>query len=258
MNTVLITGASGGIGYEFAKLFAKMNYRLILVARNKDKLEKIANEINQQNASVEVIIFATDLSQTENIGSLYKFTEDNNYFIDVLINNAGFGDYGYFYNTSFEKEQQMINLNITALTYLTKLYLKKMMERKSGKILNVASIASFQPGPTMAVYFATKAYVLSFTEALAQELKNTGVTITALCPGPTKTDFISSANAQNAGFFKNRGLSDANKVAQFGVKMLMKNKTIAIYGLINKIMIFSIRLLPRKTVAFIVKKIASE
>ncbi len=258
METVLITGASGGIGCEIAHIFAQKKYRLILVARNKEKLEKIAEEFSIKYSHSQVIVYATDLSIIENIENLYSFTLEKSLKVDILINNAGFGEYGYFYQTSFEKEFQMINLNITALTYLTKLFLKQMLENKSGKILNLASIASFQPGPTFAVYFATKAYVLSFTEALAQELKGKGVSIMALCPGPTNTNFVSAANAQNAGFFKNIKMPEAHKVAQYGVKMLMKNKTIAIHGILNKIMIFSIRFLPRKTVAYVVKYMATK
>lgn len=258
METVIITGASGGIGYEFARLFAQKNNRLILVARNKEKLDKIADEFSAKYPQSVVLTYATDLSQIENIDALFKFTEGKFLDVDILINNAGFGEYGYFYDTNFVKEHQMINLNITALTYLTKLYLKQMLKRRKGKILNLASIAAFQPGPTMAVYFATKAYVLSFTEALAQELKEKGVRVMALCPGPTKTNFSSAANTQNVGFFKNANLPEAHKVAQFGIKMLMKNKTIAIHGIINNVLIFSLRFLPRKTIASIVKYMATK
>ena len=255
----LITGASKGIGLELTYLFAKNNNNLILVARSKDLLEKIKEEIiNKYNVEVEV--FACDLTKDTATNDIYNFTKSNNLEVDVLVNNAGFGDYGYFVETSMDKNKDMIQLNITTLTSLCHIYLKDMISNKKGKIMNVASIASFLPGPLMTTYYATKSYVLSFTEALSKELKGTGVSVTALCPGTTRTNFfdVANANEKNSNLLKNMKPADPKKVALYGYKKLMKNKVIALYGASNKLLVFLIRLVPRSLVRSIAFKIQSK
>jgi short-subunit dehydrogenase len=191
MPTALITGASAGIGLELARVFAKHGYGLALVARNQKRLEEIAAELKP--AAVQVI--AMDLSLPDAPQELHRLVPK----VDVLVNNAGFGVYGKFAANSLPEELNMMQLNMTALVILTKLYLAGMLAARSGRIMNVASTAAFQPGPLMAIYYATKAFVLSFSEAIANELEGTGVTVTALCPGPTATEFQERGKMQNSG-----------------------------------------------------------
>ena len=255
----LITGASKGIGLELTYLFAKNKHNLILVARSKDLLEKMKLDIiSKYNVLVEV--FSCDLTKEEASSDIYNFTTCNNLNVDILVNNAGFGDYGYFVETSMQKNKDMIQLNITTLTDLCHLYLKDMIHKENGKIMNVASIASFLPGPLMATYYATKSYVLSFTEALSKELKGTGVSVTALCPGTTKTNFfdVANANEKNSNLLKNMKPADPKKVALYGYKKLMKKKVIALYGLSNRLLVFLIRLVPRSLVRSIAYKVQSK
>jgi short-subunit dehydrogenase len=173
--------------------------------------------------------------------------------IDYLINNAGFGDFGSFAQSDWDKQLQMLNVNVTSLTYLTRLFLPDMIERKWGKILNVASTAAFQPGPTMSVYFATKAFVLSFSEAIANEVKDKGVTVTVLCPGATETGFKSNALLDNSNLFQGSGIATAQEVALFGYNSMMVGKTVVIHGFMNKIMTFSVRFAPRNIVTAIAR-----
>lgn len=250
-QTALVTGASGGIGYEFAKILAANKHDLVLVARNRARLEEIARELTQHHL-VKVKVIDKDLSLLNSVDEIVRELQGEGIQIEVLVNNAGFGDYGPFLETGWDKEHQMIQLNITALTYLTKLFAKAMVARGSGRICNVASTAAFQPGPLMAVYFATKAYVLSFSEAIASELEGTGVTITALCPGPTETGFQQSANAAASGLFKGP-IPSAESVARYGYDAMMKGKTVAIHGWVNFLMTESVRFAPRKMVTKVVK-----
>lgn len=252
-KTALITGSSGGIGQELAFLFAKDGHNLVLVARNKEKLQSIAHII-QQTYSVQVTVIKKDLENPASAYELYDEILTKQIQIDYLVNNAGYGLYGAFSSTDLSKEVNMIELNITSLTILSKLFLRPMLEKQSGGILNVASTASFQPGPLMAVYYATKAYVLSFTEALASEVINTGVHVSALCPGPTKTGFGDRADLGNSKIFES-GLMNVKKVALDGYLGFMKNKTIIIPGVQNQLLAQSSRFLPRKWVASIVKHI---
>jgi short-subunit dehydrogenase len=248
-NTALITGASGGIGYEFAKIAASKGYNIVLVARSKEKLEKIRDEIKEKYP-VKVWIFAHDLSNPDTLPELIEEIDNLSLEIAILINNAGFGDYGKYLETSRGKELQMINLNVYALTYLTKIFYRRMLHAGNGKILNVASIASFLPGPYMAVYYATKAYVLSLTEALSAEARGSGVTLTALCPGPTNSNFLSNASITNNSAVKLLlSISKADAVARYGFRAMMRGQTIAIHGIKNKIVIFLINFIPRKLVA---------
>jgi short-subunit dehydrogenase len=245
-KTALITGASSGIGYELAKLFAKDQTDLVLVARSREKLEEFASDL-QQKHSITARVFAIDLSQASAPAEVFSFTEKQAINVDYLINNAGFGVRDGFASTDINQILEMIQLNIAALTHLTKLYLPNMLNQKSGKILNVASTAAFQPGPWMAVYYATKAYVLSFSEALANELAKTGVTVTTLCPGPTPTGFQKRAGAQNIQLMKSKILPalDAAVVAKQGYEGMMREKKVIIPGFMNRLLALGARVGPR-------------
>ncbi len=251
-KTALITGASSGIGLELARIFAKNKPNLVLVARSGDKLKALSDELTKASG-VKVKVIPADLSILKNCELLVNELKNENITIDYLINNAGFGTSGFFTDTDLQKEIEMINLNITALTYLTKIYGREMKQRGSGKILNVSSTAAFQPGPLMAVYYATKAYVQSFSEALANELKGTGVTVTALCPGPTASGFQSAANINNVRLVKGRKLPTSAEVALFGYNAMMKGKTFAVQGLMNKIGVQFVRFVPRKIITSVVR-----
>lgn len=235
METVLITGASSGIGLELAKIFAAHKYNLILVARREELLRKIAQELASQDVQVNII--PSDLSDVAASQKLFDEVQNRRLPVDILVNNAGFGLEGPFRETKWEKEDEMIRLNILTLTGLTKYFMHPMIERGKGKILNVASTAAFLPGPYMSVYYASKAYVLSFSKALAYELKDIGVTVSVLCPGPTKTEFQDRAGVQNSTLFsgKRMPISTAKEVAQAGFDGLMKGKTVIVPGLLNKI-----------------------
>ena len=253
-KTALITGASGGIGYEFAKLLAKDNYNLVLVARSEEKLQQLKMDL-ETGFKISAKVITKDLSKMGAVDEICNELDKEKIAINILINNAGLGNFGEFTETNWQKEAEMIQLNILALTHLTKLILKRMVERKNGKILNLASTASFQPCPLMAVYGATKAYVLSFSEAIANELKGTGVTVTALCPGPTKTNFSNKANMQNSKLFNDKKLSSSEEVAKYGYEAMKKGKTVVIYGLKNKVLAFSARFAPRNLVTKISRKV---
>lgn len=254
MATALITGASNGIGLELARIHASKGDDLVLVARNKTKLDEIKSELESRfNVSVHTI--GKDLSETNAAEEVYNETHRENIQVDYLINNAGFGDYGMFADADWEKESQMIQLNITTLTQFTKLYLNEMLKRGSGKIMNVTSTAAFQSGLTMAVYYATKAYVLSFSEAVDNEVRERGVTITALCPGPTESGFQTAAALEESGLVKGKKLPSAKDVAEYAYKAMMKGKTVAIHGLMNTILANSVRLMPRSVVVKITRKL---
>src|SRR5882724_10448805 len=220
-QTALITGASGGIGYELAKLFARDHYNLVLVARSGDKLIQLADDLQRQ-FSIVVKTVALDLVATPSPQFLFDQLQREGIAIDILVNNAGYGSFGKFAGMPLEDALGQINLNITALTALTRLFLSPMVERHSGKIMNVASTAGFQPGPLMAVYYATKAYVISFSEAIANELKNSGVTVTCFCPGATDTGFQGRAGVENSRLFKQFGPMSAQAVARDGYRAMMK------------------------------------
>ena len=254
MKTALITGASSGIGCELAKIHAAKGGNLVLVARNISKLDELKLELETQ-FKVSVYTIGKDLSVVNAAFEVYKETKQQGIQVDYLINNAGFGDFGMFSETEWEKEHQMINLNITALTQFTKLYLQDMLKRKGGKIMNVASTAAFVPGPTMAVYCATKPYVLSFSEAVDNEVREFGVTITALCPGATQSGFIAAASAEESALFKGKKLPSSKEVAVFGYDAMIKGKAVVIHGLPNKILAFIVRFTPRKLVVKISRKV---
>ncbi len=256
-KTALITGASNGIGLELAKVHATKGDNLVLVARNKTKLEELQRELEEQYG-VDVLAVEKDLSIKNAAQEVYDETNQKGIQIDFLVNNAGFGDYGMFYKNDWEKEQKMIELNITTLTQFTKLYLQDMVKRNSGKIMNVASTAAFQPGPMMAVYFATKAYVLHFSEAIANELKDKNITVTALCPGATESGFQAVASMEDSKLVKGKKLPSSRTVAQYGYRAMMKGKTVAIHGFINAILANSVRLMPRNIVTTITRSIQNK
>ncbi len=251
-KTALITGASSGIGYELAQLFARDRYNLVLVARSADKLNQIANELIKQ-FGILVKIIPLDLSLPDAAEKVFRELQQEAIAIDILANNAGFATYGFFAETDLNAELKMMQLNMLTLTHLTKLFLKEMLARHEGKILNIASTAAFQPGPLMAVYYATKAYVLSFSEALANELQGTGVTVTALCPGPTESGFQARANMEESKLVSGKRIMDAKTVALIGYHGLMSNQTIVIPGLKNQILALSIRFTPKNLVTKIVR-----
>ncbi|WKV13742.1 SDR family NAD(P)-dependent oxidoreductase [Marivirga harenae] len=257
MKTALITGASSGIGLELAKIHAQQGDNLVLVARSEKKLNHLKKELESQYG-VSAAVFALDLSKPDAAHQLFDLTEKENIEVDYLINNAGFGDFEQFHKSDLTKATQMIDLNISSLTILTKLYLNGMLERKSGKIMQLASTASFQPGPFMAVYYATKHYVLAFSEAIAEELKGTGVTVTALCPGPTTSGFQDAADLGDSKLVKDKKLPTSAEVAAYGYKSMMRGKRVAIHGLQNKLMAFSVRFTPRSWVTALVKKLSEK
>ncbi|HRI01448.1 MAG TPA: SDR family oxidoreductase [Saprospiraceae bacterium] len=254
MATALITGASSGIGLELAKVHASKGGDLVLVARNKSKLDELKTEIEKQY-KVSVYAIGKDLSAKNSAQEVYEETINQRIQIDYLINNAGFGDYGMFTDTDWNKEEQMINLNITTLTQFTKLFLREMGKRGNGKIMNVASTAAFQSGPTMAVYFATKAYVLSFSEAVNNEVCDQGITITTLCPGATESGFQAAAAMEESNLVKGKKLPTSKEVAEYGYTSMLKGKTVAIHGFMNWILANSVRFTPRALVVKITRKL---
>jgi short-subunit dehydrogenase len=243
----LITGASGGIGKELAYQFAKDGHPLILVARSADKLTAIGENL-KSTYDIEVITVVKDLSREEEIQSLYEELKNKEMHVDYLVNNAGFGLYGKFIETALDEE-----LNIRALTHLTKLFLPDMVKRNRGKILNIASVAAFMPGPLMTVYYATKAYVLSFTEALENESKGMNVTVSALCPGPTKTGFSDRAQLSNSKLFQS-GAMDVETVTKVGYKKFMKGQTVIVPGVQFRLATFIPRFVPRRWLASLVRR----
>ncbi|MBQ3685726.1 MAG: SDR family oxidoreductase [Candidatus Methanomethylophilaceae archaeon] len=240
MPIALVTGASGGIGRELSLTLAENGYDLIVVARRADELDRLAEEIGSRFGR-EVRTITCDLSEPGAAERMCAGAGD----VDVLVNNAGFGDYGPFAECDAAKQTRMIELNVRALTEITRAILPAMLSRGSGRILNVASVAAFEPGPLMSVYYATKAYVLSFSEAIQEELRGTGVTVTALCPGPTNTGFASAAGATGSNLFKEAAGADVKKVAAYGFRCMMHGKPVAVCGLSFKFLTFCVRLLPR-------------
>ena len=255
-RTALITGASGGIGYELAKLFARDHHNLVLVARSAAKLTQFADELQRQFGIVARPI-ASDLSDAGAAQALFDQLQAEDFAIDFLINNAGYGAHGDFAQIPLHEALGQVQLNIAALTALTKLFLEPMLQRHSGRILNVASTAAFQAGPLMAVYYASKAYVLSFSEALANELKSSGVTVTCLCPGPTETGFQERASMGNARLVK-FGMMSAKAVALEGYRGMLAGKPLVIAGFRNWLVAESVRFAPRRLVTAVSRKLAEK
>ncbi len=252
--TALITGASAGIGAALAREFAAHGYDLVLVARRKDRLLALADEL-ETRYRVTARAIEADLARPEAPDEIYRQVWVRGIAVDVLVNNAGFGTHGPFAATDLQTELQMLQVNVVALTHLTKLFLRDMLARRHGKVLNLASTAAFQPGPLMAVYYATKAYVLSLSEALATEVQGTGVTVTALCPGPTPTEFQSRARIADTRLMRSPLVTDAATVARVGYRALMAGKAVAVPGWTNRALTYAVRLAPRRLVAHIVRQI---
>jgi len=251
MNYSLVTGASSGIGLEISRLLAKDKNNLILVSRNEDELLKLKKGL-EDSYKVQVHIISKDLADHNSALDIYNEISSLGFVVENLINNAGFGSFGRFNEIDTLIDISMIDVNIRALTYLTKLFLPDMIKNKKGKILNIASTAAFFPGPYMTVYYATKAFVLSLSEALASELAGTGVTVSVLCPGPTKTAFQSKAKMKKSEFVK-FGVMEASTVALYGYRGMLKGKKVIVPGILNKFLINIIRFLPRSIVTSMAK-----
>ena len=251
-KTALITGASGGIGYELALLFAQDRFDCVLVARSRDKLTELAARLESE-FRVKTLVIVKDLSRPTAVDEIYEEVTAEPIQVDVLVNNAGFPVFGLFNETELRVELEVLQVNVVALTALTKLFLKGMVERRTGRILNLASTASFVPGPLMAVYYASKSYVLSFSEALANELRSTGVTVTALAPGPTRTGFQKRGELEDSRLFQGQ-VADAASVALAGYRCLMAGKTLVIPGFTNKLVPWIARISPRGAVTRVVHR----
>jgi uncharacterized protein len=253
VETVLVTGASGGIGAELARVFAKSGSALVLTARSVDKLEVLARELREKQG-VAVRVIAADLAAADGPRRLLERLAQEGVQVDVLVNNAGYGGFGAFAETDWADKAGMLQLNVASLTELTQRLLPGMVARKRGGVLNLASTAAFQPGPLTAVYAASKAYVLSFSEAVAEEVRASGVTVTALCPGATVTGFASRAAMEGSRLFQRKGLPDAASVAQAGYDGFRRGATVVIPGLQNKLLAQSVRFTPRRWVTRIVRR----
>jgi short-subunit dehydrogenase len=245
LTAALVTGPSSGIGLELATLLARDRHDLVLVARSREKLEEIGRGLTEEYG-VTATVLAHDLADPASPGIIAGEIAARGIAVDILVNNAGFGVYGFFAETPLTRELEMIQVNVTALTHLTKLFLPGMIARRQGRILNVASTAAFQPGPLMAVYYATKAFVLSLSEALANETRETGVTVTALCPGPTVTDFQKQAGLEDTTLFNNPFVMSAAEAARAGYEGMMRGRRVVIPGLANAMLVQGTRIAPRR------------
>lgn len=248
----LITGATSGIGYELAKLFSKDGYNLVITARTQEDLDRTAAELKQDN--VEVVTIAKDLFEPNGAMELYQEVKAKGIQVDVLVNDAGQGVYGEFVNTELDRELNIIQLNIASLVVLTKHYLKEMVVRGSGKILNLSSIASKVPGPYQSVYHGTKAFVQSFTEALRSEVKDKGITVTALLPGVTDTDFFNKADMLDSKAIAEGSKADPADVAKDGYKALMGDDDMVVSGMKNKVQVAMANFTPDSMAADKMKK----
>lgn len=241
---VLITGCTSGIGLELAKIFAENNYNLILVSRNLTKLQNLQNDLlAKYNISINII--AQDLSLINSARNVYDKVHELNIQVDILCNNAGSGLFGEFLDYDISRYHDMVQLNITSLMDLTYYFLNDMKKRNCGKILNIASTAAFSSGPYMAVYYATKAFVLSFSEALSMELKNTNINVTCICPGTTKTEFFDKATSNTINLIRNKAMS-SHDVAKYSFNKLMKKKIVGIPGFKNRLVIFGNKFISRR------------
>ncbi len=252
-NWALITGASAGIGLELARVFAENGFPLILVARREDQLRRLAEELKTAHG-VDSRVLAGDLAPPEGPQQVFEAVLQQDLTVDVLVNNAGFGSYGPFHEVERERQLEMIRLNVLALADLTHRFVRHMVARRRGRILNVASTAAFQPGPLMAVYYATKAFVLSFSEALAEELQGTGVSVTALCPGPTRSEFQATAEMEDSRLAQNF-LMDARPVAEAAYEGTMTGRRIVIPGVLNKLSAQAHRFVPRRLMTKITRQV---
>ncbi|WP_454054593.1 SDR family NAD(P)-dependent oxidoreductase [Clostridium sp. Marseille-Q7071] len=255
MRYTLITGATSGIGYELSKVFGENGHNMILCGRDIKRLEELKAEF--QCYSSDVVILAGDLSSFEDIMRIYESIKKNNYEIEFLINNAGLGSFGALSDTSLHRELNLIDVNIKAVIHLTKLFLPDMIERNSGGVLNVSSTAAFSPGPFMNNYYASKAYILSLTEGLKEELKNTNIKVSVLCPGPTATNFQERSQVKKADFAK-KTLMNPRLVACIGYKKFMKNKLVIVPGINNKLLVICSRIIPNRLLSKIIRRVNSK
>jgi short-subunit dehydrogenase len=255
-QTALLTGASSGIGLELAKLLAGDGIHLVLVDIREDALLDFQRQLQAQHPSLRVVTLVEDLAQPDAADRVFQAVRERGLEVDLLINNAGFGALGPFVQNDWEKEGRMLQLHVHTLTHFCKLFIPGMVARGRGRVMNVASVAGFQPSPLMAVYNASKAYVLSFSEAIANELEGTGVTVTVLCPGLTRTGFQAGVGVGEARFTKRSWLSaSAGEVAEFGYRAMFGGKTVAIPGVLNVALATAHRFLPRKTMVRMVRKV---
>lgn len=251
-KTAIITGGASGLGFELSLLLARDNYNLILIDLDASKLETAKSDI-LKTYDIKISLIEQDLSMPHAAEIVFETIKETP--VDVLINNAGFGLFGKFADTEWKREMDMLQLHVITTTHLTKLVLAGMLRQNSGKILNLSSLAGFQPGPLMSIYYASKAYMLSFSQAIANELKGTGITVTVLCPGPTKTSFqdvVSGSSSKNKLTFN---IANAKEVAAYGYKAMHKGKTVAVPGTLNKLLAGMPRILSRDRAAAIVRKI---
>ena len=253
-KTALITGGSSGIGFELAKCFAAHGHDLVLIARHPDPLEAAAGKI-EGKYGVKVATMASDLSDPDSPQRILDSLTADEVDIHFLVNNAGFGLTGEFAETDLQRELDMIQVNVTAVVHLTKLFLPQMLKRKEGRIMNVASTAAFQPGPLPCIYYASKAFVLSFSEAIDEELRNSGVSVTALCPGPVHTNFAERAGTHKSRLFTQAPVASAEDVARYGYHAMMRGKRVAVQGISNKAMVQVERLVPRAIVTRLARKV---
>ncbi|MFT3711178.1 MAG: SDR family oxidoreductase [Archangium sp.] len=256
MSTALITGASAGLGEQFAQLFARDGHDVILVARNAARLEAIAERLRINK--VRTYIVPEDLSKPGCAARVHARVKELNVTVDFLVNNAGFGSNGAFLELPLEREVEMVELNCVTLLELCHRFGHDMRERKSGKILNIASTAGFQPGPFMATYYATKAFVVSFSEALAHELKDSGVTVTCHCPGATATEFAKTSGNDKSRLFQSGGIAKASDVADHAYRAMLDGEVLSVHGLVNWLGFQGLRVSPRAMIRNMVAAINSE
>lgn len=249
----LITGASVGIGRELARIFAENGYDLVLIARNVEQLQTVAAEC-ESVGKIKARVLPKDLSLPNAAQEIFDELKRDSVGVDVLVNNAGFGNYGPFADVGLDADLRLLQVNVVALTALTKLFLPEMLARRSGRIMNVASMAAFQAGPLMSTYYASKAYVLHFSEAIASECAGRGVIVSALCPGPVRTEFQARAGIYGSRLFKGKAALDARTVALAGYRGLMHGQRIVVPGVSNKFIRQITRLIPRRLTTFIAGK----
>lgn len=253
-QTALVTGASGGIGLELARIHARNGHDLVLVARSEEKLHAL-KETLEHEYDITAHVIAKDLSGEQAPTEIHAELALSGIEPDFLINNAGIGDFGLFHESNWEKQAAMVDLNIKSLTHMTRLFSEDMVRRGGGRIMNVASTASFQPGPLMSVYYATKHYVLAFSEAISQELGDYDVSVTALCPGPTDSGFQAEAGMEQSRLVTTFSLPSPREVAEYGYRAMMKGERVAVHGFMNKLLAQSVRFTPRNVATFMVRKI---
>jgi hypothetical protein len=254
-GTAVITGASAGIGLELARLAARDGHPLVLVARGTERLIALAEELSEKHGVASTIVTA-DLADPGTPRRVFETCSEAGADVEVLVNNAGFGGHGHFAATPLRAELDMIQVNVTAVVHLSKLFLPGMVQRGRGRILNVASTAAFQPGPLMAVYYATKAFVLSLSEAVANELAGSGVTVTALCPGPTRSEFQKRADIEGARVASRWAkMMEAEAVARIGWAAMKRGRRVVVPGVMNKAGVHAVRIMPRRVAAGVIRRL---